>query len=491
MLLLVFTLFLNVNSSAQINAYFSKAVFNTPQNQPFLETYLTVVGSELAAMPVKEGFQNSVNVSLVIYKDTGILRANKYNVISPAFTNTNVAPSFIDNQRYALPNGKYILELTLIDNYSPSTKPLVIKSNVEINFSAEGLQNSDIQALESFKKSETPNALSKSGFDLIPYTVNYYPETSNELSFYFETYNADVALGKDKLFIYEYYIETADKFEKLNSYGSFKRQQANSVNPLLARLDISKLGSGNYNLVIELKSAENKTMLQKKYFFARLNKSVDIVALQQYSENKTVHDYFGNCNNVDTLKMFVECLWPIANGLDKERIINQSLAKNPDVMKQFVIDFWQRRAADTANPLNMWANYYRQVQQVMVLFKCGKQKGYYTERGRVYLQYGAPSVRTQMPNEPNTYPYEIWLYYRTSDASTGQFFSNRRFVFASRMLGDDCYNLIHSDMRGEINNPRWQYELIRNGDRGGDNLDNNIPKGTELNQFNEIYQSPR
>src|SRR5690606_21034720 len=131
-------------------------------------------------------------------------------------------------------------------------------------------------------------------------------------------------------------------------------------------------------LVIELKSAENKTMLQKKYFFARLNKSVDIVALQQYSENKTVHDYFGNCNNVDTLKMFVECLWPIANGLDKERIINQSLAKNPDVMKQFVIDFWQRRAADTANPLNMWANYYRQVQQVMVLFKCGKQKGYYT-----------------------------------------------------------------------------------------------------------------
>lgn len=491
LLLLIFTLLLNFNFTAQISAYFSKAVFNTPQNQAFLETYLTIVGSELAAIPAKDGFQNSVNISLVIYKDTSIVKANKYNLISPAFSNTDAAPSFIDNQRYALPNGKYNLELSLIDNYKPSSKPLVIKETIEINFSGTGIECSDIQALESFKKSETPNALSKSGFDLIPYTVNYYPETSNALSFYFETYNAELVLGKNQSFVYEYYIETAEKLEKLNSYGSFKRQVASPVNPLLAKIDISKLGSGNYNLVIELKNSENKTLLQKKYFFSRLNKNVDIVALQHFSETQTVREYFGNCNNVDTLKMYVECLWAIANGVDKERIINQSLTKNPEMMKQFVIDFWHRRAADTANPLKLWANYYKQVQQVMTLFKCGKQKGYYTERGRVYLQYGAPSVRTQMPNEPNTYPYEIWLYYRTSDASTGQLFSNRRFVFMSRMLGDDCYTLIHSDMRGEINNPRWQYELIRNGDKGGDNLDNNTPKGTELNQFNEIYQSPR
>lgn len=127
----------------------------------------------------------------------------------------------------------------------------------------------------------------------------------------------------------------------------------------------------------------------------------------------------------------------------------------------------------------------------MALFKCGKQKGYYSDRGRVYLQYGAPSQRSMQPNEPNAYPYEIWQYYRTTDASTGAFFSNRKFVFVNKMLGDECYMLIHSDMRGELNNPRWQFELTRRNNDGLSNPDNNTPTGTENNQFNDIYSNPR
>jgi GWxTD domain-containing protein len=189
--------------------------------------------------------------------------------------------------------------------------------------------------------------------------------------------------------------------------------------------------------------------------------------------------------------MLVECLWPIADNVDKERIINQAIKKDPVLMKNFVIDFWKRRAADTTDPLKMWATYYQSVQKVMALFKCGKQKGYYTERGRVYLQYGAPNNRTQQINEPNTFPYEIWQYYRLTDATNGQFFSNRKFVFVNKNLGDDCYNLVHSDMRGEINNPRWQFEVTRRNNNGMANPDNNTPAGTENNQFNEIYSNPR
>jgi len=124
-------------------------------------------------------------------------------------------------------------------------------------------------------------------------------------------------------------------------------------------------------------------------------------------------------------------------------------------------------------------------------FKCGKQQGYYTDRGRVYLQYGPPSQRAMQPNEQNTFPYEIWQYYRTTDASNGQFFSNRKFVFVNKMIGDDCYMLVHSDMRGEIYNPRWQFELTRRNNNGIADPDNNTPAGTETNQFNEIYSNPR
>lgn len=476
---------------AQVNAYFAWGSFNTPQNQPYIETYLTIVGSSLHLKKTTLPYQNSVNILFTLRKDSTIVKANRYNLLSPLFYDTLNIPTFIDNQRYYLPNGEYTLEFVINDNNSASTKPLTIKETIKVEFSANELQFSSVQLLESYKKSEKTNALSKSGYDLVPYTVNYYPESTKYLDFYTECYNANKTLGENKGFVFSYFIETAESKFKLNSYGSFNKQKAAAVNPLLAKIDIGNLGTGNYNLVLEVRDENNVLKLQKKQYFQRLNRNMEITNLQALSEKQTVAQYFGRCNSTDTLKMFVECLWPIANGIDKERVINQSLKKDNELMKKFVIDFWERRAADTANPLKMWAQYYKSVQQVMVLFKCGKQKGYYTDRGRVYLQYGPPSQRSQQTNEANTFPYEIWQYYRTTDATNGQFFSNRKFVFVNKMIGDDCYDLIHSDMRGENNNPRWQFEIARRNNNGKANPENVTPSGTEFNQFNEIFSNPR
>ena len=475
--------------NSQVDAYFSSGKFNTPKNEPFIETYLTIVGKTLAAKPVGDKFRNSINIELKIYKDSLLVKASKYNLLGPAFDASASAPSFIDNQRYALPNGRYNLELTLRDNYDSVKKPLQIKAPILVRFGRHEIQSSSIQPLESFKKSTSQNPISKSGYDLVPYTSDFYPETSHELAFYLEAYNTDLFLGEGKPFVYSYYIELNADLSRPGNYGAFKKQSSARVNPLLAKMDISKLPSGNYNLVVELRDSENMMHLQKKFFFQRLNMEVDAVERQRYSES--IAEYVGRTNDPDTLKMFVECLWPIADGADKERIINHSVKKDPQIMKNFVADFWQRRAADTANPVKLWADYYKKVQQVMVLFKCGKQKGYYTDRGRVYLQYGPPNQRSQQNNENNTYPYEIWQYYRITDGVNGQFFTNRKFVFVNKMLGDDCFMLIHSDMRGEVNNPRWQFELTRRNNNGISDPDNTTPGGTEFNQFNEIYSNPR
>ncbi len=489
--IIAFLLLLNGSFYTQITAYFDYGAFNTPNNTPFLETYITINGHSLMAKKTDGKLQNSVNVLFTVYKDTVIIKANKYNLKGPFFNDSLSIPSFIDSQRYPLPNGTYTVVIELTDNFNLKQKSLITKEVIKLAFNSNLLQSSSIQVLESYKKATTLTKITKSGYDLIPYTINYFPESQNELPFYFEAYNSDTVLGKNKGFIFSYYIETTNNLKKLDNYTGFKKQMTAKVNPLLTKIDISKLGSGNYNLVIEVRDEKNLLQLQKKYFFQRLNKAVDIVALYGFDEKKTIADYFGACNNVDTLKMFVECLWPIANALDKDRIINQATKKDPELMKKYVIDFWQRYAADTANPLKLWANYYKDVQQVMVLFKCGKQPGYYTERGRVYLQYGAPNQRSQQFAESNTFPYEIWQYYRLNDRTNNQFFTNRKFVFVSKMLGDDCYNLIHSNMRGEIYNERWQFEITRRNNNGLANPDNTTPVGSENNQFNEIYNNPR
>lgn len=491
LIILLFAVFLSIPATGQVIAYFNIGAFNTPSNQPYIETYVTVLGNSLQPKKTDGKFQNSINIEVKILKDSIIIKANKYNLLGPSYSDSLNSPAFIDNQRYSLANGIYTLQMTLIDKNETAKKPTQIKQNFLVSFNQTQIQSSSIEVLESFKKTTIPTSISKSGYDLIPYNINYFPETSKELSFYFETYNTDTVLGKNKPFVYQYYLENSDNLVKLNSYGDFKKQTTNIVNPLLAKMNISNLGSGNYNLVIELKDENNITHIQKKYFFQRLNKAVDIVALYKFNEKKTINEYFGACNNIDTLKMYVECLWPIANGLDKERIINQSVKKDPTLMKNYAIDFWQRRAADTVNPLKMWAEYYKSVQEVMVLFKCGKQKGYYSERGRVYLQYGKPSQRSMQNTEENTFPYEIWQYYTLYDNATGHSFTNRKFVFVNKNIGDDCHILIHSDMRGELYNDRWQFEVTRRNNNGIANPDNTTPAGVENNHFNEIYNNPR
>jgi GWxTD domain-containing protein len=480
----------NVLLSQVPAAYYNSSRFYLPGSGPFLETSLTIVGRSLAAREVKGGKQNSVNVKLEAWGDTGVVRYGNYNLLGPVFAGS-VAPTFIDNQRYMLPAGNYTVKLTLTDNNSAAARPLLIREEVKVDLSEGQLGGSSVYPVESYSRATSLGPLTRSGYDLVPYNVNYYPESNNELSFYFEAYHVNTALGDAQPFVFTWYLEQAENANKLSSFGSFRKMQSAAVNPLLASMDISKLGTGNYNLVIELRDAGNGLRLQKKYFFQRLNRRVDIVALQKMDELRTVAEYFGRCNNADTLQMFVECLWPIANGLDKERVINHSVKKDPELMKKFVIDFWERRAADTANPLKMWGEYYQRVQQAMVLFKCGKQKGYYTERGRVFLQYGPPNQRAQQLNEPNTFPYEIWQYYRITDGVNGQFYTNRKFVFVNKNLGDDCFTLVHSDMRGEINNPRWAFEVSRRNMQGIGNPDQNTPLGTDLNQFNDFYSNPR
>jgi GWxTD domain-containing protein len=477
-------------AQAQVFAYFSSCVFNTPAHQSYAETYLTIHGASLFAKEEKGRYRNSVNIEVKFLKDSVIFKANKYNLIGPPFEKGSSAPSFIDNQRYILPNGNYDIELNISDNYSLRKKTLTIKDKISIAFNDGEIQLSSIQALESYTKTDSPGALTKSGFDLLPYIVNYYPETTGQLAFYVEAYNTEKLLGANSPFLFYYYLENTAHV-KLDNYVAFKKQKAAQANPLLSKFDISTLPTGNYNLVVEVRDGENQIRSMRSYSFERLNRKLDFAYMHNAAEQQMEAEYFGSVKDADTLKMFVECLWPIADGVDKERIVNQSVKKDPELMKKYVIDFWQRRAADTANPLKMWASYYQSVQQTMALFKCGKQKGYYSDRGRVYLQYGPPSQRTMQPNEPNTYPYEIWQYYRTTDQTNGQFFSNRKFVFVNHMLGDDCYQLIHSDMRGEPNNPRWQFELTRRNNNGLANPDNTTPVGTEFNQFNEIYSNPR
>ena len=475
---------------SNITVYFNYNIFNTLNSKPYLETSLTISGNSVKFVPVSGGRQASVNIAWRILKGKDVVKSSVYNLMSPVIKDTLHLPSFLDNQRFSLENGTYELELSIADNTLPDKKT-THKQQIVIDLKRDKrLYSSEIQILESYSKSNAPGPLTKNGYDLVPYNINYFPKSQNALKFYFETYNTDSVLGKQAKFLYTYYVENSENLRRMASLNGYQKQNAQRLNALLAQFDITSLPSGNYNLVIEVKDSANKIQAQKKWFFQRQSDALQIPDEFASRDIRTIEDFFNSIQNTDSLKQFVECLWPRSSVKEREWQQTQISTKDPNLLRSYAVEYWKKEAGDSLNPLKIWLSYYSEVKEANALLKCGKQKGYYTDRGRVYLQYGKPDQRNQVNSEPNTYPYEIWQYYRIYDKSTGRFFTNKRFVFVNEAIADNCYKLIHSDVRGEVYDERWRFRLV-NRSQQSQNIDQTRPASTYGTNVDENFNNPR
>src|SRR3974377_1599283 len=116
-------------SKADITAFFSHCTFNTPDNKPYIETYLSVIGNSILFKKNANGkYQGQVEVGYIFSKRGQIFASKKYNLLSPDGNDTVNRPNFIDQQRFALDTGNYEMELLISDKNSKS-KVYSLKKN--------------------------------------------------------------------------------------------------------------------------------------------------------------------------------------------------------------------------------------------------------------------------------------------------------------------------------------------------------------------------
>jgi hypothetical protein len=142
-----------------------------------------------------------------------------------------------------------------------------------------------------------------------------------------------------------------------------------------------------------------------------------------------------------------------------------------------------------------WMEYKREVIKVNKQFGTFGLKGYNTDRGRVYLQYGPPDSRNVVNTDPRAYPYEIWQYNTLVNKSLLQDHtinrqSNKRFVFYNPDLVSNKYTLIHSDARGELSNTQWQM-LLNKRNMTSNNFDQDKVDDNFGGNVNDNYINPK
>ncbi|NDF61011.1 MAG: GWxTD domain-containing protein, partial [Crocinitomicaceae bacterium] len=389
-------------------------VFFTAQKNPYVEVQLQFEAASLKYKSVQQGLQAELALDIAILQNGNKITGDAYRLMSPIFRDSMIE-DFFEIRRFALAKGKYELKIKLWDLNS-SENSIEGSSTFEVQSLGSHVMLSPIQICEYIKKSDEETVFNRSGYFMLPRLVNYFPSQNRFLPVYLEIYSD----SKDTVrSILEQDIIDVETGKELIDYSKAKRVAVLGVTPWIQKIDINSLKSGRYRLVYRLLDPKNDDVIsQSEFEFVRSNE----LANQLNSAEIVLDPSFQKSIHQDSLEFFVKSLLPIINQGDQAVIFQLLKEKSTEKYRKYLQAFWVE-SAGRLKAYESWMSYKAQVMLVQKLYATNFAKGFETDRGRVYLQYGAPSAIASRETSPSEYPYEVWQYDKIKN------FSNKRFVF--------------------------------------------------------------
>lgn len=440
--------------SQNMKAFISHKAYCTDKMQPYIEFTFIVGGNSVRyALNDHQKYEADVDVRVDVAQGDTIVKTLHYILASEELADTaGILPDFADVKNLPVPNGDFFLNFYLTDLNQDSMQLKYI-DRIVLNFPEDKISSSRISLFEDMRAPESTDLHVKYGFALPPSYYNYIPESQYTLPFAIEIYNTKHVLGANKPMYAKCFVEHAEnKLVAMPNSVITKRLTTDDVVLVLDQFNVFKLPSGNYNTVVELYDDNDSLLLVNKVFFQRSNPSVQL-DLTSYDDVVVDGSFVSTMTDRKKLEDDVKCLYPIATNVEREFFDNRMKYVEDDQLQRYFYAFWLARNPN--NPEAAWKNYEKLVAMVQERFGSKQVKGYRTDRGRVYLQYGQPNEIMEVPSDPTTVPYEIWHYYYLDDQS------NVKFVFYDPSLVGNDYELLHSNKYGEPHDTSWKMKLVK------------------------------
>jgi len=423
-------------------------------NEPYLEISSFVNGKSVIYLPNEQGmFQAEVRITVQALQNDTLVNKLDYILLSEPFKDANAGtkPNFGDIQNLKLKNGEYLLEFIAVD-MNAKTKPIYYADVVTIAFPENEVSISDISLYRNISKGEKGEVFDKYGWYLEPLFYGYVPESVYTLPFSCEIYHTDKMVENEQLLIKAYITCFENNLMPYPEARFVTHAKAKPVVVALGEIGINKLPSGNYNLIIEVFSKDSVLLATNACFFQRSNPTLAL-SLEEIEMVNVETTFVCQMKDKEQLLEYVRFLYPISTPLEKEFYITNLKLLSLESLQKFFYTFWEKRAP--AHPEKAWAEYLEKVKHVNREFGCKLIQGYRTDRGRVFLQYGPPDSILESPFDAHCYPYEIWHYYYCLDQT------NVKFIFYNTDLVSNDFELLHSDKRGEMQDPFWQIKVTQ------------------------------
>ncbi len=434
-------------------AYAHHALFYDAGFSPYLEIYVSVEAASLQWHEEAKQWKAGALVSIFIEQSGKIENYDQFELLSkPSSDTLNKQFTIETMRRIAVAKGSYTLTIKFEDLFDKQSQSVEKSSKIYINPMDKTARWSDVVLLQHMQTSKKQNEFIRNGILMKPKLFSYYPSTSDSINFYAELYLIDSQyIHKDLVVFYSIHQNGHEK--AAGTFQKIEKRKGMPVMPILNTIDIHDLPSGNYELVLELRSRSNQLLAKTKHFFQRSNPNA--VADLQNVYLTDIDQTFVEQMDRQEIMNYLPAMQITASAVEQRAIADLLQLDKAELAKKFFYNFWLSRNVES--PEKAWMSYKRQVDYVNHVYETSNRAGYQTDRGRVYIQYGAPTEITSSPSEANAAPYEIWQYNRIPNNET-----NVIFVFSEKDITNNDYFLIHSDATGEIHNDRWKMDIYKN-----------------------------
>jgi GWxTD domain-containing protein len=443
--LVVVLLTIPLHSKAVV-VFFNYSVFKAEQGKSYVELYFKIPISTVRLVKNSNGkYIASLLLEIKYSRGDSIDYQNQFILDSPELADTNNPDyAMLDLKRNNLNYGYYRLDVKITDQNNPSNQTSFAYM-ISTRFNDIAMAFSDIEFADTIKKTMLLNKFSRNHYDVFPNVFNIYKASNNFLFFYTEFYNTSHFLKEDILYI-KYYLS----FDSLVFDSTIKitRQKADTINYLNGTINMAEMKEGRYLLHVEVYDGKNHLLLSKatpfsindNLFADQIKTNYDIAI----SFNKMTKDY-----SKQQSREYLDYIYSISD--QDELTKSKALAGSEDsnAMVNFLLRFWEKRNPE--DPARAWNNFLVRIEECNKLFTTPLRKGYLTDRGRVYMDYGPPNSVVEAVDPSIAYPYQIWHYYSLTPSQ-----KNKKFVFFNKTGAMNEYELLHSNANGEPHNEAWQ-----------------------------------
>ena len=390
-------------------------------------------------------------LSLSISKNNKNIINNLWKMEGQSSGNQKNQQVMVDMMRYLLAPGTY--DFKIVARHLSHTE--IIDSSEVKNVTIRAIkpdkfEMSDIELAQEItvERPDNRDKFYKNRFRVLPNPLNIYDIENNQVYYYLELYN----LANIKTAYYFIKRTVVDNnglpLSSLPIYNKKKRIRGNDAVEV-GMFDISQLPGGKYFLNFAILDSAKKVHKLSQTAFYVYNPAVTLADRAALSiEQQMAGSEIALLSSDD-----VEILIAVTNYMttdEEKRVVNNLITEN--ARRLFLYRYWRDIDSDNNTPaLESLREVMTRVQYANENFKQVKMPGWKTDRGRVLILYGKPSLIQYYTNVPAFKEFQAWSYDHIENG----------VVFIFGVIGSfGDLELIHSTKTGEKYNEGW-FDLIK------------------------------